>query len=234
MTLSKLIADDGLPKALSCALSDIGSDLTVGDFPEAKGAFAYAIVKSATRSSQVYIAEEERLYLIDFWRDGVQFGNGATNDIRDVAKIINRWVGEECSVTELEKMDAIQLKSQARAFDQGAEVEYRWQDYLDTLGDRHPRLVEIVNCAFQTPELRQLFPFISLFSLCFSRCTGYPYLTDTPSVCPLEDGKYQVFSANGEQIGTGSAKAAVKMLVDNLPPNCGPARRGTARTVDAT
>lgn len=39
--------------------------------------------------------------------------------------------------------------------------------------------------------------------------------------------KYQVFDAQGELIGTGDVQTAIGMLLDALPPNCGPAIEGT-------
>ena len=84
------------------------------------------MVKTPTRESQVCIAEEDNSSLVDFLRDGVQFGSAVTNDIREAAKCIHRCVEEECSVADLENMDVVNLSAEAKAFDQGSEVDYEW------------------------------------------------------------------------------------------------------------
>jgi hypothetical protein len=38
----------------------------------------------------------------------------------------------------------------------------------------------VVESAFAAPELRALFPFISMNRLCFSRCTQFPFTDDCP------------------------------------------------------
>ncbi|MFO0905999.1 MAG: DUF6193 family natural product biosynthesis protein [Pirellulales bacterium] len=222
----------GLAPALQIALRSIASDLSVTDLPQEHRFVAYARVQRGVRASQVYIAAERRLFLNDFWRDGVNFANGSTSDLSGIAHAIHCWVAEECAISALKQFSFVTLADFAESFDQQTEVEDRWKLYLKDIG--YPELESIVAEAATRFELRQLFPFTSLNRLCFSRCTGYPYTRDTPHIEPIENGHYNVRDAYGKLIGTGDAKLAADMLVGNLPANCGPAIRGTADTIKST
>jgi hypothetical protein len=221
-----------LATALQLALRVLPCDLSVTDLPEDHRFVAYARVQRGVRASQVYIASEERRFLNDFWRDGVNFGNGSTDDLVKTARAIHRWIAEECSLSDLDSFSFVTLTDCAESFDRQTEVDDRWQLYLTSIG--YPELQPIVAEAATRPQLRQLFPFTSLNRLCFSRCTGYPYTRDTPHVEPIEDGRYNVRDARGKIVGTGDAKLTADMLIANLPENCGPAVRGTADTIDST
>src|SRR6185503_9104919 len=97
----------------------------------------------------------------------------------------------------------------------------------------------LIEAAMQQPELRQLFPFTSLYSLHFSRTTGFPFTNDCPYAVPIENSRFRVykprgedFTAMGETIGEGDVTEAIAMLVSNLPPDCGPAVEGTAKDLE--
>ena len=124
-----------------------------------------------------------------------------------------------------------------KSHEQGAQkfVRHAWSELekLVTCGD-FPKtmpaflgLLPIVREAAERPELRQLRPFISLFSLCFSRTTGYPSTRDRPRAESLGNDLYRVTSAEGTVLfdGFGTVQAA-DALVAALPLNCGPAIQG--------
>lgn len=222
----------GLRNVLQTTLTAIGSALRVSGLEEAVNFVVYARVESGSRFSQVYIAAEERLFLFDFWSRGVMLGQGQTADLADMARAIDRWVGSGCTTAELDSEFAfVNVEPSAAAYERGEEVEYRWQHYLANIGDSFPELVAFVQAASRQRELRQLFPFTSLNRFCFSRCTGYPFIGDTPYVWPQQDGQYEVFSPDGQVLGRGDAEAAVRLVVEHLPANCGPAVPGTAKNV---
>ena len=238
MTNANLYPDlqnlSGLYAALNAALAREGSDLTAEDLPEEMRIVSYARVENNNRASQVYIAAEERLFLIDFWRAGVQFANAETDNIDLTALLIDTWVGKACSLQQLKELPTVIVRDSADAFDTGAEVEYTWQQYLNADYENPDGLTELVRIAAAAPELRQLFPFTSMYRLCFSRCTGYPYTNDLPYLSPCADGTYEARGIENHLLGKGSAEEVIKIVVANLPPNCGPARPGTADELDPT
>jgi hypothetical protein len=154
---------------------------------------------------------------------------GQTPDLADVASAINRWVSSSSTTGELSsEFTFVVVEPRAAAYETGQEVEYTWQSYLTTISDRFPELAAFVQSASRRHELRQLFPYTSLNSFCFTRCTGYPFTRDTPFVGPLRVGQYQVVGPAGHVLGTGDAETAADLIVRNLPQGCGPAVAGTA------
>jgi hypothetical protein len=222
----------GLGNALQAALSSLGSRLTVtGLDPDVKFV-AYARVESGDRFSQVYIAAEERLFMFDFWNRGVMLADAGTPDLMEAARAIDRWVGSDCKTTELAAaFPFVEVEEKAAGFESGSEVESRWQEYLSGMEERFPELVAFTKAAYARPELRQLFPFTSLNQFCFSRCTGYPYASDVPYVWPQQNGSYNVHGRGARLLGNGDAEAAAQLVVEHLPPNCGPAVPGTEKDV---
>jgi hypothetical protein len=120
-----------------------------------------------------------------------------------------------------------------------------WKDIEQRRFDSWISPLPLIEAAKKRPELRQLFPFTSLYSICFSRTTGYPFTADCPHATPIGDGRFRAYStkykivnrsnegfnykeAVDEVIGEGSAEEVIEMLVANLPPDCGPAVSGTA------
>ncbi|MEU9731565.1 DUF6193 family natural product biosynthesis protein [Streptomyces sp. NPDC048002] len=95
---------------------------------------------------------------------------------------------------------------------------------------------ELVRVAHAEPLLRQLAPWAGMWELHFSRCTEAPFTWDVPYIGTLTDSRYYVEgpSRSSRRIAeTDSAQVAVAMVVDRLPPGCGPAFVGDARELAA-
>jgi hypothetical protein len=224
-----LDAAGGLASALQGALRSVGSPLTVTGLDPVVKFVVYARVEFGSRFSQVYIAAEERLFLFDCWNRGVCLAHGATPTLVDLARAIDRWVGSDCTTAELAAaFGFVTPEPRAAVYERGGEVGDRWQGYLAGIGERFPELAEFVAAAAWRPELRRLFPFTSLNTFCFSRCTGYPFTRDIPHVTPLPSGGYQVAGPDGRVLGRGNGEEAAELVVRHLPPGCGPAVAGTA------
>jgi hypothetical protein len=222
-----LIAFGGLANALQSALREIGSALNVSELDKGINFVVYASVESRSRFSQVYIAAEERLFLFDFWARGVMLAQGQTPHLAEMARAIDKWVASDCSTGDLAAaFRFVAVEPEAAAYERGEEVEERWRCYIREI--RFPELVPFVAAASRRPELRQLFPYTSLNTFCFSRCTGYPFTRDTPFVQPVKEGQYEVVSASDVVLGRGNAEEAAELVVANLPSGCGPAVPGTA------
>jgi hypothetical protein len=222
-----LIALGGLTNALQTALRKIGSSLTVSDLGKGFNFVGYAHVELGPRFSQVFIAANERLFLFDFWARGVMLAHGQTPHVAEMARAIDKWVASNCSTSGLAAaFNFVAIAEKAPAYERGEEVEQRWQSYIESIG--FPELVSLVEAASRRPQLRQLFPYTSLNSFCFSRCTGYPFTRDTPFVRPLRKGQYEVVSPSGTVLGRGNAEQAADLVVMNLPSNCGAAVPGTS------
>jgi hypothetical protein len=188
---------------------------------------AYARLIKDNKFSQIYIAAEEKLYLPDFWRDGVCLGQGKTSNIDLLAECIDFWLMTNPSTKQLAvKFAFVTPNNDATIYDEGKEVEHKWKSILN---DPYSKEIKtFVELAIKDAFLSKLFPYTSLMTLCFSRCTGYPFSYDTPTVTPiLETDQYLVRASDGNEIGSGSANEALKMVLDNLPNDIEPAIKGT-------
>jgi hypothetical protein len=229
----------GLSDAVQDALTRVGSSLTARDLDipkEKRGRFpAYARVGAAKRFSQIYMAQNERLFLFDFWDQGVWISQGETPSLEEMAKALHAWIADDLSIALMEERFAFfRAGPMARAFEKGTEVEETWLRLLAKEPNPPERpLQEILELASKEAALRKLFPFTSLITLCFSRCTGYPYTRDCPAVTPLGEGRYKVTTMDLKLLGEGTAREALQILLRNLPANCGPAVKGTAKELGA-
>lgn len=239
----------GLIFALNIAFTKIGSTLRVSNNYDPKFfPGTYARIEKNNKFSQIYIAAEEKLYLPDFWRDGVCLGHGKTDNIELLAKCIDLWLTTAVSTKQLsDKFNFVVPDKDAAIFDEGKEVEHKWQSILH---DPHKKEIKsFVKLAINDKVLSRLFPFTSLYTLCFSRCTGFPYDTiNLPSVTPKQfenfisskhidfkqqetnqlEGQFVVTLNKEKFLGIGSAEEALKIVKANLPDNVQPARKGTA------
>lgn len=243
----------GLANAINLEFEKLNSILRVAvDRYYDKIPVTYARVENANKFSQIYIAAEEKLYLPDFWRDGVCLAHGSTDNISQLAKVVDYWLTHNISTQKLsEYFSFVQPSGKAEAFDNNNEVEFTWNLLMaedDSLG-----LKDFINLASKNEVLNKLFPFTSLYTLCFSKCTGYPFDTkDLPSVTLVEYAhfvmskdtaeyakigsndavpysKFYVVTKNKTQyIGEGNASKVLKIVLDNLPKDVEPARKGTA------
>jgi hypothetical protein len=269
-TLYPDIAKAGsLDIAISKSLSDIGSKL-IADGTEVNKFMPYARVEKGSRFSQIHIAGGQRLFLFDFWSEGIVFGNASREDISDVARAINAWIADKSSI---EKMSALfkffSPSESGKAHEAGVYVEHEWQSLLESWRTRENPFkirsrrqlsyflslnlqlklrfvneyffylfhsnkknspIPLIKAAMKKPELRQLFPYTSLNTLCFSRTTGYPFTNDCPSIASQGNGKYCVYAPSSrlEIIGEGTIDEVMEIAIKNLPPNCGAAVNGTA------
>lgn len=243
----------GFGIALNAAFESINSTLRVTvDSHHHKLPFAYCMVKEANKFSQIYLGAEEKIYMPDFWRDGVCLAHGKTEDIFQLVQVVDYWLTQNVSTLELSShFSFVKPADRASAFEENREVEYKWM--LMLADDDHSDLKEFLTLASKNEVLNKLFPFTSLFTLLFSKCTGYPYDTaNLPEVTSIkymhallpeniteyaknryenaiQHGSVYVVTKNRTQyIGQGNAEEVLKIVCDNLPEDIAPARKGTA------
>jgi hypothetical protein len=195
-------------------------------FPPDRGYGVGAV--AGDRSIGANLGSEERAFVGEFWEAGVCLGGYVTTLLSDVADLIERWLSVACRASELTSSEtlALTLRPSVRSYESGPEayVTFRWQDLLRS--SRDARISHIAAAAANIPVLRGLYPFTSHSTLHFSRCTGFPFSPDCPSIAPVENGLYTVFDPSGEPIGTGSADEMAALAAACLPPEVGSAVPG--------
>jgi hypothetical protein len=223
----------GLRNALAAEFNKIDSCLKdVSDNSSDMMPATYSRVEKGKKFSQVYLAAEEKLYLPDFWREGVCLAHGKTSSLTELAKVLDFWLCKDVTTAELSSaFSFIEPNNKAAAFDENSEVEYTWARIQSD--DSRKELKTFVDLAIKDEILGKLFPFTSLYTLCFSRCTGYPYTYDTPTVTPVDknvfgQSRYEVRLPSNQVIGRGNAKASLSLVKANLPLDIKAAVKGTA------
>jgi Family of unknown function (DUF6193) len=221
-----------LTKALNNEFEKIRCSLTCTIYDDLhKLPFAYARVEKDNRYSQVYLAAKQKLFLSDFWRDGVCLAHGNTESINELAKVLDYWLSSDNDTKSLRnKFQFVTANEKAVAFDEKREVEYTWNLILND--NSRADIRNFVELAINDTVLSKLFPFASLTRLCFSRCTGYPYTHDTPIVIPISADIYEVRLSNNDVVGRGTAQKALAMVKSNLPLDIKPAISGTANDLE--
>jgi len=223
----------GLRNALAAEFSKIDSCLK--DMPDSSSDImpsTYSRVEKGKKFSQVYLAAKEKLYLPDFWQEGVCLAHGKTSSLTELAKVLDFWLCKDITTAELSSVFFfIEPNDKAAAFDENREVEYTWARIQSD--DSKKELRAFVEIAVKDEILGKLFPFTSLYTLCFSRCTGYPYTYDTPTVTPVGkslfgQSKYEVRMPNNRVLGRGNAAVSMALVKANLPSDIKPAVKGTA------
>lgn len=235
----------GLKNAIDFEFEKLNSTLRVSrDSKLDEIPMTYARIENGQKFSQVYIGAAEKIYLPDFWNEGVCLAHGQTKNISDLTQALQFWLCNDISTKALtDKFLFIVPNDKALAFDNNNEVEYTWNLILQD--QSRSELSDFVKLAINDDILNKLFPFTSLYTLCFSRCTGYPYDTDNlPNVTPKQFENYTpIKGANGikleaqfvvtknrnEFLGEGNAEVALRIVKANLPENVQPARKGTSK-----
>lgn len=228
----EVAAAGSLSNALDQALSKIGSSLhATADV----NFISFARTAAGSRFCQMYIAAHEHLFLFDFSAEGVTYGKGSSSSLNDAAQAIHFWIVEQPNIAQMQgRFSFFVPDEQGIAHEAGRAVEFKWSTLLKTWAvraDANPEAISplpLIEAAMKQPELAQLFPFTSLYTLHFSRTTGYPFTNDCPFAVPIGNGRFRAVEHTGEVIGEGNAAEVIAMLVTHLPPNCGPAINGTA------
>ncbi len=196
-----------------------------------------ARVESGNSFSQLSLAAKERLFHFDFWQDGVCLASFFIPSLEEVARVLHQLLALNRNPLELEtELSWFRLDDKARAFFDGAKAytDKQWQQLDECLRDdpHMKQLHPVLLAARAHPQLGILYPFTSLYSVQFSRCTGYPFDCPCPGIWVSRFDEPGVYSVNAWGIDMkiefqGSLEDAINFIAAQLPPDCGPARRGT-------
>ncbi|WP_441166465.1 DUF6193 family natural product biosynthesis protein [Micromonospora sp. L31] len=186
-----------------------------------------ARVARADRIASVVMASEVRAFSSQLWSKGVCLSGGATGNLGVTAGLLAFWCGGAMLAEVRERYPFMNVGELALAHERGTAVEVKWRLLLDSA----PDLVRpAVQAAAGQPVLRGLFPFLSLNTLRFSRCTGYPYSADVPHIEPTYGNRFRVVTPGGTLVAEGvNAREAAAVVASTLPPGFRSAVAGTAR-----
>ena len=185
-----------------------------------------ARIENDQRHTSILIGLEVRVFLIEFWAQGVMMAQGDTVELHEAAEAAYVWQ-TGASLRDLRTAwPFVHFGALAEAHERGDAAQLKWQLLRDA--SQLAELRPLIDAAMIEPRLRLLFPYTSHATLHLSRCTGYPYTNDLPYVEPLGEGSFNVIEPTGRQYTAVSATDAVALLLAALPPGYGPAVAGTA------
>lgn len=118
----------GLQNAIDIEFEKLNSDLRVTrDSDLDKIPLTFALIKNGQKFSQVYIGAEVKLYLPDFWKEGVCLAHGQTDNISDLGQVLEFWLSNNITMRELAaKFSFVVPNDEAFAFEDNNEVQYTW------------------------------------------------------------------------------------------------------------
>ena len=226
----ELVSANSLAEAIQLKIQELDLDLKcarpkeLDDFP-----VEFAIIEKGNKFSQIYIGGEKRIFLPDFWRNGVCLANGGTDNLNELVKAIDLWINSNVSTENLtQQFGFIEPDKCAQYFDNQEEIEYKWNIYLN---DEHLQKIGMVDFmleAIKVERIKNLFPFTSVSRLCLSQTTGYPYQSNFPIVVALENKMYQLRDQKNTLIVEGDLNTVLNKWLEFIPSDIARARPGTA------
>jgi hypothetical protein len=239
---------------MQAAFDDAGHELTAL-LTGAPGWWDCAtVVTDGQRHVNTRLGSQKRVFLLGFWERGVKMAGGNTPDLTAAAGAAATWQADSRLAALREAWPFVEYGELAESYERGNPTQAIWEMARRSRRSRDRGLLEaaraaVIEAAYAQPALRVLFPFTSLRSLNFSRCTRFPYSRDLPMIDtiprawepPIDPGAEVRFTIDwppNSPYGTGhiadasSAAEAVAIVVAHLPAGCGPAIDGTAEDLD--
>ncbi|GAB1818571.1 DUF6193 family natural product biosynthesis protein [Herbidospora sp. RD11066] len=213
-----------LVAALQRALDEAGHPLTVVHESAPGWRQTAAQLTDGNRSVSTHLAIKERAFLLSFWERNVQMAHGITTDLADVAGATATWQSGARVADLASAWPFVGYDPMSEAYESGDPVAMQWQSYRERPNLDH----DLIEAAYAESALRMLFPFSSVGTLAWSRCTRYPYAAVMVAVDPRRDGVYRVHLGSGAFAYATTPQEAIALVVAHLPPDLGPAIDGTA------
>jgi hypothetical protein len=195
----------------------------------------YASVPSTTPlrdALEVRAGHIERYWSINGWGQGIELVSGTAQDLSEVAKAAKEWRdktplrGIQRSVPFVELCRLAEAAEQSPAQTVSAQWQWMRQDAEEAPWSEYRALIE---AAYAEPQLRQLFPCTSHWSLRLSAIAGFRFSADVLCLEAHRGSSYVVKASwRGAVLGeTTTAQEAVSLAVSHLPTDIGPAVAGT-------
>ena len=228
----ELILKKNLTNVFDREMRKINPELKIEPFDLKNPLPYYAKFEKNEKSCQILLAKNKRVFLVDYWKQGILLANSGIGNKRNAALSINEWLMKDNNFGEFrEKYPFVVFTDIAEDFENNNEVDYSWKKYLKEIPEHYPELQNFVFAAYKNNTIKKLFPFMSLNNFCFSRCTGYPYTTDCPYVY-VEDGIIIIKNWEGKILGKASVKESIKIILDNIPDDFSFAVKGIVDEID--
>jgi len=213
--------DDALDEALTLAHSGLRSTR------EHYGADAMSSATLTGDRRSAVVRKRGRGYGVTLWENAVVIASGSTHDLSDVVLAIQLALDHpELRTSELvADVPFLTLGADALRYESGAYVEDLWQDFLARRFDRYApdedvfhfnELPAVIRLAAERPELRRLWPYMSLNR--FSVGRHNPPDNEIPLIVPLGNDRFALTSHSGGEVvlTEGDPTIVLDALVENI------------------
>ncbi|MFD7677686.1 DUF6193 family natural product biosynthesis protein [Streptomyces sp. NPDC060187] len=228
-----VVAAGGLAAALEQSAAGLGEPpLFVPGRKDIPGSVGIATTTPARLPLVVFQRTENRAFQVLGRAGGVEIVSGVTRNLEDVVEAGAAWSTGVTVARMRETLRFLEFDPIAEAHERGpaAAVAAQW-DLLREKAVGTPRFSEfgsLIEAAHAEPRLRQLFPFISHWTIAFSSCTGRPYREEIAISPQYGGGPYIVLrhTNTGVYGEVRNAAEAVALALDHLSDSAGPAVAG--------
>jgi hypothetical protein len=226
-----IVKSGGLSNAINESLRKIGSKLQVTKYDD--DLIVYVRIENKKRFSHVKLAANERKFSVDLWNEGVCYGGWWLNDLDQVSDFIMKFIELRFSVKEMKKMYPWFNSKKGEIHEKGAkyEAKHKSNELRNYLKNEKTEIIKYLFPCFkiakEMKELKELFPFTSLNTLCFSLTTGYPFLVVGPQITVLKENHFRIRFDEKEVKEIFSVKDIRNYIKQNIK-YYGNVRQGTA------
>jgi hypothetical protein len=230
-----IVRSGGLSNAINESLRKIGSKLQVMKCDN--NMIVYNVrIENKERFSHVTVVVNERKFLVDLWNEGIWYGNWCLNDLDQVSDFIMKSIELRFPVKKLEKLYPWFNSKKGKIHEKGVkyETKHQWNELKNNLKNEKTQKKYLLPCfkiAKKMNELKELFPFTSHNTLCFSLTTGYPFLEVGPKITVLKENHFEIRFDEKEVKEIFSVKDIRNYIKQNIK-YYGNVRQGTALYIE--
>lgn len=187
-------------------------------YPGFRAAFDAASVgwtklEDGDRSSVATVDMVRRLFLVEHWSGGLQFGTTRSSELTTAVGAAVRWIDGKANTADMaNEFEDFCATGEGKAFEAGRLNEYKWEKILERTDRDGLRYAPFLRAAFQKPYTRALTPYIGMGVLHFSQKPVYPFSESGPSVFARRNGLFHVDDGRGNDLGLHDAEGAAEAL----------------------
>lgn len=163
-----LIDMGGVVSAIESIARENGLDMgrVCSQYSSGSGLYTSAEVDSDRGRVSILLGVNQRSFSVEIYGRGFSWVDGATSDLAVLVRSVAAWRGGMPLHEFAEKFPTMRPTRLAWAYDSGDPISAQW-DWLRTSEDFSEERF-LMNAAYESERLRQLFPYLSHGTLCLT------------------------------------------------------------------
>lgn len=210
-------------------LADIQDELSFVNEPVRRMQDLISLIQSRAPSSVRCVDEQGELWIygagrscrlepVDdncvacrLWIGQAQVAHGDAT--KDPAGLVTAWLVACLTLHEMSTFHGLNIENHAEVLETGDAARWHWLHLEDRLRDPDDVLTlskPLVEAALKRPAIMEFFSFTSLYTLCFSASSHYPWVREgLPTVQPLLEGTEYIV-----EIGSSRKRCTVSRALE--------------------